>query len=720
MHRPLPRRRPASRSLGLSPIFIGAGLLTIAFAIIRPGFAEMPKSPPKSDKLFAAFESSTIEPYKPSASPQEAAKGLDEIIATAAAEKKVTPTEMVGDEAFLRRVSVDLIGRIPTVGERNKFLADTSPNRRAKLVQALMKNERFVERLAVFFGDILRVRTTGDAGASLNAFITQSIREKLPYDKMVRQMLTAHGPLGEPSVGFLVAENADPLAMPGIVAQEFLGIRMSCAQCHDHPFDTWSQEQYYGIAAYFGKTTYYYREKPLRIRVGIANESSVMWPAKPDKDNPAKRVTPVWPVQMLATEDPHASMLQKLRQKRTERPADQKADEEMDALMSKPVSSQSKGLVKGMETDSAAEARLNVGDKDREALADIITSPRNRFFAWHLVNRMWAELVGTPIVNPVDDFRSDNAPSNPKLLNRLADEFVASGYDLRFLVEMIMSTQAYQRQTMPGDAETRKAAERAFVAVPLRRLSAEAIYDSLVTAGHLSEFKHPEGTNMTEVTYTITDRKLKAKAESKIAATTAPAGPPDPETMVVAMGGGSSYSSENIDKRFTDVFAELDRKAARDSEMTMMMASEENIEYVSRKVTEVRDENPRFERAYEMPAPAPSDHMLRQFGQPARATLGESRDRRPNTRQSLILLNGRLVNQAARVGDLEPMGSLMANEKPVEAAIELAYIETLTRKPTSPEVASALALIKAAPNRREGIGDLRWVLLNSLEFRYLP
>lgn len=702
-----------------SSIFIAAGLFAIAFAAARPGFAELPKSPPNTGKLFAAFESQTIEPYVPSTTPQAAAQGLDQIILTAAAEKKLSPTDLIDDEAFLRRASVDLIGRIPTAGERHKFLSDSAPNKRTTLIRYLLKTERFVERLTIFFDDILRVRATQDAGASLHGFIAQSIRENLPYDKMVHKMITAKGPLGEQAVGFLVAENADPLAMPGVIAQEFLGIRMSCAQCHDHPFDTWSQKQYYDIAAFFGKTTYFYREKPLRIRVGMASESSVMWPPKPEKDNPPKRVTPSWPVQMLDPKDAHASMLTKLRAKHLERPAEQKASEEMDELIAAPVSPSNRGMVSGMETDSATAAKMAAGDADREGLAELITSPRNRFFAWHLVNRMWAELVGTPIVDPVDDFRSDNAPSNPRLLNRLADEFVASGYNLRFLTEMIMSTQAYQRQTMAGDAAARKASEKAFVAAPLRRLSAEAIYDSLVTAGHLEEFKHPEGTNMTEVTYTVTERRLKAKAESKIAATTAPAPPPDPETLVVAMGGGSSYSSENIDKRFTDVFMELDRKAARESEMVAMMASDENVEYVTRKITEIRDENPKFSRASEMPAPVPSDHMLRSFGQPPRATLGESRDRRPNMRQSLILLNGRLVNQAARVGAFEPMGALMDNDKPVESAIELAYIEALTRKPTPTELTSAIALIKASPNRRDGIADLRWVLLNSLEFRYL-
>jgi hypothetical protein len=363
---------------------------------------------------------------------------------------------------------------------------------------------------------------------------------------------------------------------------------------------------------------------------------------------------------------------------------------------------------------------------DRERLAELVTHPRNRYFAWHLVNRVWAELFGRGFVEPVDDFRDDNRPSHPEVLDLLADEFIASGYDLRSLVELITATAAYQRSPLEGKApEDRERAEDWFAAARLRRMSAEVLYDSIVVAGHLDEFKHPAGANMKETKVVVATPK---KTETVPSLTGNLAGDSMPQMaakpkVIKPYSIEDAIEAERPLSAADEAMLALDKMEIESNEAIqarMMRPDAPDVEYDYTTVTQRYDDNPRFDSALKMAAPAPPEHFLRQFGQTGRVGLGELRDSASSVRQALILLNGRITNEAARVGPLEPIADLLEPTKPVGPAVRRAYIEILTRQPSPAELAAAAKVIEAADSREEGIADLRWALLNCNEFRFLP
>jgi hypothetical protein len=374
----------------------------------------------------------------------------------------------------------------------------------------------------------------------------------------------------------------------------------------------------------------------------------------------------------------------------------------------------------------------------RHALADHVTSPLNKQFARNIVNRVWAQLIGRGFVNPVDDFRNDNPVSHPRTLDFLAEEFIASGYDFHFLVQTIVHTPQYQRGKLTGTISPpdRQSAEEAFATAPARRMMSEAFFDSIVQAGHLFTPKHRPGDNMvTVVNYQRVAVGVKEDPKKpglkplpgSGGSAKMPAMNGDPQAGV---GGYDLERGIEIDfkkalKKEEELAIEK-MKAVPDAvlEAEMMKNMPDQKQRMNYKTVEVRsvyDDNPVFSSSMKMASPAPAGHFLRVFGQTDRSSLDEMRDHSPSMRQALMMVNGKLPNEAARVGPLEPMYKLVTGEKAnLDAAIQLAYREILTRTPTAEEITEAKAIIADAKTPIAGMADLRWALLNCNEFRYLP
>jgi hypothetical protein len=684
----------------------------------------------------------------------QAATPLDIILDGENASKKVTTAPTIDDLAFLRRLSVDLIGRIPTVAEIAEYEAWPAAERRTKLVDKLLKHEGFADRWAVFLSDIFRVRSGADGGAALQAYVHKAVMEGVPYDQLCRQLITAGGRAGKiPEVGFVLGDNADPMALAGTTAQVFMGVRIACAQCHDHPFDVWKREQFYGMAAYFGKTGR--RESELtRAVFTVENKTTtVKWPPEGlAAEDERKAMIPAFPFE-LASDKPmpeYVNRFVNLRKAEEEaKLAAGKKEVSVDDLLavaSTKVDARPKSSLETFDvTDEAKQAARDLKvEKDlylqselRQQLADLVTSPRNRFFSQSLVNRVWAQLMGRGIVEPVDDFSVNNPASHDKTLEYLADEFVANGFQLRQVVKMIVTSDAYQRDHLYGmDAQQRKDSEWAFTAMPVRRMPAETMFDSIVTAGHLFDVKHAPGDNkktIKEIVQVAVGLDGTLKADTEVASLTGRgqgmAGP--------GMAGGSAngpmgYDLESaIEVNFNEVLA----MAKKDEpQVEMMKISDEDMEarammeaqrlrrkYVDKVVEREIDDNPKFASAMRMPSPAPPAHFLRVFGQPARDVLGDHRDHSPSMRQALMMLNGKMTHEASRIGRLEPIYPLVVGPKAdLEAAVRLSYREAFTRDPSAEELTDALAMIKESATPIEGVADLRWVLFNSHEFRFIP
>jgi hypothetical protein len=683
------------------------------------------------------------------ADPAATAKMADKLLA----EENTTATKeapIVDDLAFLRRVSIDANGRIPTEAEIKQYLAWPAGERRAKAIDEYMGRDQYADRWAVFFGDMLRVRYNTDGGAAFQAMIHEAVRTNLPYDVLSRKLLAASGRANtQPETGFVLGDEADPMALTGVVSQVFMGVRISCAQCHNHPFDSWSREQFYDLAAFFGKTVRVEHRVKMQILGIFLNEraeTSIMWPPE-DKAKGKKRtaVKPAFPFTLDEDDGPnkHLARFKALREQ-------QAAEAKTKAAK---VGTSVDDLLDGPKANTGKKDPLNVTDEAKEAvrkidlegdlyraselrrqLAELVTDPRNRFFSRTMVNRVWAELMGRGFVNAVDDFRDDNQPSHPKTLDYLADEFVASGYDFRFLVKSVLLTATYQRGHLPGSvtATDRLAAEKAFRALPARRMNSETLFDSIVQAGHLFTPKHRPGENVaTVVTYTQVPVAVKedlAKPGGKTKA---------PEMAMEApkkpTGGGYDLE-KGIEVDFKDALKKKDgldidkmtAKSAEELEAEAMMKSGQmpagtRVRYVTKEIKTVVDDNPKFTSSMRMASPAPVGHFLRVFGQTDRGTLDERRDHSPSMRQALMLLNGKLSNEAARVGPLEPIYSLVVGDKAdLNAAIKLAYREALTREPTADEMTDAQEIVKGAASPLDGIADLRWALFNSNAFRFIP
>lgn len=706
-------------------------------------------------------------PEKAPASLAAAAAVTDQILKqeNAIAKGGVPPLAgVIDDLAYLRRATLDLIGRIPTIAEISAFERESAGDRRAKLIDRLLDHPRFAERWTVFYADMLRVRSQQDGGPQLLAYVNRSVAQGKPYDEMARELIATNGrPENTPAAGFALGDAANPMALAGATAQIFLGVRVQCAECHDHPFDDWKQKEFYELAAYFGTIKRVEQGKNIkRIYTTEGKETAVKWP--PEREQAPKRdgVAPKFPFEMVNyTTKPH--FISRLEDRRKPDIAGLSAvaakkalDELVDGFSVKQALRDSKS-----EADVLAEAKaaakqgddgrsVYVQSEDRKKLAAMITDPRNPYFARAFVNRVWAELIGRGFIEPLDDISAYNAIRHPQTLQFLAQEFIASGYDLRSLVKLTMLTETYQRGHLAAGVSVADVAraEESFTATRARRMLGEVLFDSVSAAGHLLNHKWPEGANVREVKRQIriplATAAMLAAAEDKTTN--------QPAMMAMAKPGQAPapYDLEkgaNLDfeallkpekmKKGEDKFADVLTESKLDLEMNKKM-EDDAIEAVRQArirllrsgnaerfrletVSALVDDNPKFDTTLRMATPAPAAHFLRVFGQPARDNLGEFRDESPSLRQELMMLNGKATHEASRVGPLEPVHALIAGPNAnAGKAVEFVYLEILTRRPTAEELSEARAVIAAGKDPADGLADLRWAMLNSHEFRYLP
>jgi len=678
---------------------------------------------------------------------------------------ELKPVDLVDDMAYLRRVSVDLIGRIPSHEEIQEYMAWAPGERRSKIVDKLMSDPRFVDRWTTFFADMLRLRSNSPGGAAALAFVHQALQDEMPYDELAKRFISANGKAGAvPEVAYVLGDNADPMALAGATAQIFMGLRISCAQCHDHPFDKWTRQDFYGFAAYFGKTRRYENDFTNTVYTQEVNASSVLWPPQGDApDSERKPVDPKFLVGLIeasATPD-FIARLDGKRQTEAELAeaalaATEKADSIDDLLLDAADTALKASKGRGKSAfDIAAEAKkdreaidlnaaMSKASESRTALADLIASPRNRYFARSFVNRVWADLVGRGFVEPIDDFSDSNTPTHPQTLDFLANEFVATGFQFKPLIKMVVTSEPYQRGQAVGLPELDQEELRAaFLAAPARRMLSEVMYDSIITAGHLFDYKHPKGANMKTVTDRIrvavpregeelaaVPQDLAATAGQGAAMKRQMAGQPQMRGPGYNLESGIELDFDAVLKKAKEEATEAVQvekmavKSAEELEAERMLTDTSNrrrFRYVYKTVERTFDDNPMFGSSFRMASPANPEHFIRIFGQTDRTQVGVTRDHAPSMRQALMMLNGKMTHEASRVGPFEPMHKLLSGKEPqLDQAIELAYLEILTRKPQDEEVELARSIVDEGESVLEGMADLRWVLLNSNEFRYLP
>jgi len=345
------------------------------------------------------------------------------------------PSALCSDAEFIRRSALDAVGRLPTAEEAASFLADPAPDKRSKWIAKILADSNYADHWAVKWGDLVRPNPSR-VGVKpvylLDLWLRDAFRRNLPYDALVRELLTAQGNTHQSGPVAITRDKRDPVDAGGFVSQIFLGVRMECAKCHHHPSEKWTQEDYYQLAAFFGKM----RARGQGISAPISGEAEMWW-----YDPAGKGV--VHPI--------------------------------TEALMTP-------------KAPDGPELPYTAGVDPRKQLVDWMVRPENPFFARALVNRVWGEFLGKGIVEPVDDFRASNPPSNPELLDWLAADFTAHGYDLKHLMRTIMETATYQRSSLPN--ATNLADQRNFAHALRRRLPAEVLLDAV---GDLTGSRDPFG-----------------------------------------------------------------------------------------------------------------------------------------------------------------------------------------------------------------------------------
>jgi hypothetical protein len=350
---------------------------------------------------------------------------IDKLVDQKLAKLNIQPSDLCDDAEYLRRVYLDLNGTLPTPTEARQFFADGAKDKRAKLAAALLERPEFADYWALKWADLLRIdrQALGHERAyGFYKWVRDSLATNKSLDRFARELLTAEGPLIDVGPANFYKVAAKPGEMASSLSQVLLGVRIACAECHHHPFDRWTQNDYYGMAAFF---------TPLRVQ-GPKDGEMLLTGDAPATTNPR------------TGEKVFAHALGQLSP-----PADPPGDR-------------------------------------RGVLADWLTA--NPLFARNMSNRVWAHLLGRGIVEPVDDVRATNPPTNPELLDALAKHLVESRFDLRQLIRTIVASRVYQTSSKPNATNERD--EQNYSRALLKQIDAEVLLDMICqTTGVPEKFR---------------------------------------------------------------------------------------------------------------------------------------------------------------------------------------------------------------------------------------
>lgn len=360
---------------------------------------------------------------------------IDQHVAAKWKRMKIQPSEVCTDAEFIRRASLDLTGLPPTAEEVRAFLADSSPSRakRDALVDRLVGSKAYVEYWTNKWADLLQVnrKFLGVEGAvSLRKWVQGKVAANVPYDQFAREVITATGSNRENPPASYYKILREPTATMENTTHLFLGVRFNCNQCHDHPFERWTQDQYFKLAAYFAQVD---------LKRDPASGGTLIGGTAVEGGKPLYEIV---------ADTPKGE----LKHGRT-------------------------GEVAQPEFPFTAEYQAPESATRRQELASWLTSKDNPLFARSYVNRIWGYLFGVGIIEPIDDIRAGNPPTNPELLDHLTSEFIKSGFDVQALMKQIVKSRTYQLSvaTNKWNADDRTNYSHALA----RRLPAEVLYDTL-------------------------------------------------------------------------------------------------------------------------------------------------------------------------------------------------------------------------------------------------
>ena len=732
----------------------------------------------------------------------------------------VTPQPLTHDSAFVRRVYLDTVGRIPTAAETRKFLADADPMKREKLIDTLMASDGYVSHWFNYWADLLRVNTETAPGGSRLAqeaylrYVRDSLRENKPYTTLVRELLTTEGKVWDSAAnGYYLRDPGMPLDNLSNTVQVFLGTRIVCAQCHDHPFDKWTQMDYFKMAAFtYGVKTnvrpsfYETLKDALRERARHDAEEEM---AGKEKETPPQTLAPaeVQPVTTAATpSDPKEADRIRRQQEKQKSEADRKRQERLRSNAANRFRAMDRkyqrafqpiqNLVRTVETKNSAElpklphdyqyadakpgtvihpasmfgpgVSLEGSGSPVQAFADWMTSPENPRFTTVITNRLFKEVMGRGLIEPVDEFLDTTQASHPEVQSALDATMKACGYDVKRFLKVLLNTDLYQRAawTQEVDAGTRYH----FAGPVLRRMSAEQTWDSLLTL-ITPELDLPDPKREQRFAFELTRTRLLIEslgklskedlmnlADELIQETDRNAGELQAvqTELVSARAARDKVKMSDLGQKANKLRSELEKLTLKKiGDKTGVSFAEEAVReaagpMVQAEMAEFADTaNPAMEpppmtpeqraelkkqrkagkgdkaalklaqsgyfRAAYLPSPAPRGHFLREFGQSDREIIENASDE-ATVPQALTLLNGQFF--AAVVNGSSVLAKDVFPQETPERQIEAIYLALLSRTPTDGESATLLQVLNER-GPQEGLKDIIHAVLNGRQFLYI-
>jgi hypothetical protein len=590
----------------------------------------------------------------------QAAARLDETIDAALKKGGIAANPPATDAQWMRRLYLDTIGRIPTELEARMFLSDPTPTRRTTLINALLLSPGYTMHMYNWFAEVLRVKD--DYGKGARAFLyedwlKEQIAMNVPWDVMVRDMLTADGKLNvNGASGFLLRDAQMPLDGVSNLLTTFLGANVSCAQCHDHPFAEWTQHDFYSMAAFFGATDGFHEDVFRKTR-------------KLAKSTDLPLIGKAVVNQLLTS---NAYNLVDLPSNHLKFPADYKYKDV------KPGDPTVPELIRWPDTSKdnpSYNFTLTKPSQSRNQFADWMVHPDNPRFAAAIANRVWKKIFGLAVQEPVSDLDDPSAASNPELLGLITTYMKQAKFDLREFQRILLNTAAYQRLASQGpeDPKTWR-----FQGPVLRRMSAEQAWDSIVTLTSGTEADHYLLRRGDELQRTVvSDDQLNAETVKKLI-------DDFKERGAALKSGGGKKGGGN--PRALATFYEGGMPQIRSG---LLMA-----------------------RASELQQPAPENHFLRLFGQSDRL-VSDTNTTDGSVPQMLQLMNGPVQEIITR-GSTALAAAYRAKTQPDQ--VNSLYLSFLGRQPRAEESTKAITAMQGGLT----ISDLAWVLLNSREFLFIP
>ena len=704
--------------LGLCGVVLSSSAMAQKGGWIENRFVETSSPETSSPETSSSENLSTAnratEPSRKSI--QQISDKIDSLVAAKLKSEGQKRNKRSSDEVFLRRVYLDIIGRIPDLQETHAFLESKKKSKRADLIDELLSSYGRTSRQFNYWADLLRIKSrigNGVSGQPYVDFVKDALAQNQPFDEFVQEMLTASGAMlarDNGAVGYYLRDRDMPEDNMSNTIRVFLGTRLECAQCHDHPYDDWTQRQYFEMVAFTGGMSYRNGSENIKQLQKTIRAKGVPEKLRAKANRFVKSLS--------AGVEGDGTGLTRLPEGFL---GDDGEDGEIvvardmfdgRALTTAEIPAEPKTKKKQRKKNKRARANIR-GSKDigsREIYAAWLTDSENPRFATVIANRLWKQAMGIGLIEPVDIIESGMEGSNPELMKYLAETMIDLDFDMKQFQRAIYLSETYQATAFTEDVPD--VTKYSFPGPVVRRMSAEQIWDSLLTLVIAD----------TDVRRTDLARQYGGSAE--IYEQAIEMSPEEIADFILKSAGkngdGKNKAQGARRKQVKARQAEFQAKINAAKKKKDFAAVKELMTQRAQVVTKYRRKFGQFVRASELSSPAPAKHFLREFGQSDREVI-DNANTEPSVPQVLSMMNGMIEKSICRDKNSILMQNALQAENSREC-IETVFLSMLNREPSRQEIKAwhsdfdTAAQARNQAKMQETFGDLIWTIANSNEF----